>query len=100
MTTRKPLLRNKNLIKGLLLGLIILTANEYARHTWDIPSRARLIALGLEERPYVYRALVPWLAHVLVILGVSPELALTIIVVVSAVALLYGIKYLFASSRS
>jgi hypothetical protein len=42
---------------------------------------------------------VPWLAHLLVIIGMTPEAALTVLVVGSAIGLLYGIKYLFATFR-
>ena len=87
------------LIKSLLLGVVVLTAREYARWTFDNLARAQMIALGLEEKPFVYRALVPWLAHVLVMLGMRADLALSVIVVLSAVGLVYGIKYLLTAFR-
>lgn len=87
------------LIKSLLLGVVVLTAREYARWTFDKLARAQMIALGLEEKPFVYRALVPWLAHVLVMLGMRADLALSVIVVLSAVGLVYGIKYLLTAFR-
>ena len=77
----------------------MLTAREYARWTFDNVSRAQMIVMGLEERPFVYRALVPWLAHVLVMLGLRADLALTVIIVLSAVGLMYGIKYLLTAFK-
>jgi len=87
-------------IKAILLLAVILTAGEYARWTYFADSRwARAIVLELQEKPFVYRALVPWLAHLLALLGLSNESALTIVVVCSAIGLLYGIKYLLAAFR-
>lgn len=88
----------QNLIKGSLLLMVIVTAREYARWTFD-PAWAPGIVAGLQEKPFVYRALIPWLAHLLVILGLRADLALTLLVVLSALGLLYGIKYLLASFR-
>ena len=86
-------------VQIIMLFVVILTAREYAYWTFNNFSTADVIVTGLEEKPYVYRALVPWLAHVLVIIGMSPEAALTVVVVLSAIGLVYGIKYLFAAFR-
>jgi hypothetical protein len=86
-------------VKLLLIGVVIVTAREYARVTWDQVWRAEVIVLGLDEKPYVYRALVPWLAHLLVLLGLRADVALTVIVILSAIGLVYGIKYLLAAFR-
>lgn len=91
--------RRQSWLRWLLLGVVVLTAREYARWTFDNLSRAQMIVGGLEDRPYVYRALVPWLAHALVMLGLRADLALTVIVVLSAVGLVYGIKYLLSAFR-
>jgi hypothetical protein len=87
------------LLRWLLIGVVVLTAREYAQWTFDNLSRAQMIVMGLEERPYVYRALVPWLARVLVMLGLRADMALMIVVILSAIGLVYGIKYLFAAFR-
>lgn len=86
-------------LRWLLLGVVVLTAREYAHWTFDNLSRAQMIVMGLEERPYVYRALVPWLAHLLVMLGLRADVALTVLVILSAVGLVYGIQYLLKSFR-
>ncbi len=86
-------------VKATLLLVVIVTAREYAHYTFDQVWRAEVIALSLEEKPYVYRALVPWLAHMLVLLGMRPEMALTLLVILSAIGLVYGIKYLLAAFR-
>ena len=86
-------------MRWLLLGIVVLTARQYAQWTFDNLSRAQMIVMGLEERPYVYRALVPWLAHVLVRLGLRADVALMIVVILSAIGLVYGIKYLFTAFR-
>ena len=90
----------RGLLRWLLLGVVVLTAREYARWTFDDLSRAQMIVMGLEEKPFVYRVLVPWLAHVLGLLGLRADVALTMIIVLSAIGLVYGIKYLFAAFRS
>jgi len=90
---------HQRLVRWLLIGVVVLTAREYAYWTVHNFSTADVIVMGLEEKPYVYRALVPWLAHLLVIIGMTPEAALTVLVVGSAIGLLYGIKYLFATFR-
>ncbi len=89
----------KYLIQGIIIAVVIVIAHEYAQWTFDNPDRARQIAMGLEERPFVYRALVHWLAYPLVKLGMSPSQALTLVVILSAIGLLYALKYLFASFR-
>ncbi len=86
-------------IRAVLLGLVIFTAHEYGQWTYDSLSRAQIIVGGLEERPYVYRMLVPWLADRLVVLGLRADLALLLLVILSAIGLFYGIKYLLAAFR-
>ena len=90
--------RNK-LIKGLLLLVVVLVAREYAHYTYITSEMARNIVYSLYERPYVYRALVPWLAYLLTGLGISPEMALTLVVVCTAIGLLYALLYLFHSLK-
>jgi len=92
--------RNKNLFtKGLLLLVVGLTARQYAQWAYQNQTKAEWIVFGLEIRPYVYRALVPFLARILVTLGMGAEQALTVVVVASAIGLVYGIQYLFQSFR-
>jgi len=86
-------------VKRVLIGIVGLTAFEYSRVTFDNLAWAQLIVMGLEQKPYVYRALVPWLAHLLVMLGLQADVALTIVVIASAFGLIYGIKYLLATFR-
>lgn len=88
-----------SLIKSFLLSVVVITAREYARWTFDNMSRAQMIVMGLEEKPFVYRALVPWLAQLLVALGLRPDLALTVIIVISAVGLVYGLQYLLTAFK-
>jgi hypothetical protein len=88
------------LTKGLLLVVVILTATTYAGWAFQNHIRAQWIVYGLEMRPYVYRAFVPILARILVAVGMGPELALTIVVVGSAVALIYGLQYLIKAFGS
>src|SRR3989304_10509408 len=90
---------SQRLVRWLLIGVVVLTAREYAYWTVHNFSTADMIVMGLEQKPYVYRALVPWLAHLLVIIGMTPEAALTVLVIGSAIGLLYGIKYLFVTFR-
>lgn len=87
-------------LKVSLLTTVILTAQQYAHWAYQNRIRAEWIVYGEEIRPYVYRALIPFLARILVFLGMGPEQALTIVVVVSAIGLVYGIQYLIRSIRS
>ncbi len=77
----------------------MLTAKQYAQWAFQNLTRAEWIVFGLEIRPYVYRALVPFVSRVLVFLGMGPKQALTVVVVASAIGLLYGIKYLVGSFK-
>lgn len=87
------------ILRVILLGVVILSAYQYAQQTFESLPRAQMIMMGHEEKPYVYRALVPWLARLLVTLGLPADAAFTVIIVLSALGLLYGIKYLLASFR-
>jgi len=92
--------RNALLIRSALLCVVMLTALEYARWTYlDNLVKAQIIVLGFEEKPYVYRALVPWLAHVLVTLGLRADLALNVVIVLSAIGLFYAIKHLLTAFK-
>ena len=86
-------------VKLILLSVVVATAREYAQWTFDNLTRGQMIVMGLEEKPFVYRALVPWLAHVLVILGLRADVALTVLVILSAVGLVYGIQYLLSAFK-
>ncbi len=91
------LLNRARLIKGLLLALVALAAREYAHYTYLTGELARAIVSSTEERPYVYRVLVPWLTWSLTRLGFTPETAITIVIVCLAIGLLYALLYLFHS---
>ncbi len=89
----------KRFIRWMLIVAVAVSAHEYARLTIHREWTAEAIVMGLEGRPFVYRTLVPWLAHLLVWTGLSPDMALTIVVVLSAIGAMYGIQYLFRSFR-
>lgn len=82
----------------LLICVLVVSAWSYAKSTFDGLTQAQVIVMGLQEKPFVYRALVPWLAHLLVIIGFRANMALSIVIVCSAVGLFYGIKYLLPPS--
>jgi hypothetical protein len=84
-------------VKMLLMAILMYVAVEYSYWTWDIPTRAEAIVMGLEDRPYVYRSLVPVAARMLVWMGLEPGAALTMVVVVSMIGLFYGLNYFFKS---
>lgn len=89
----------RRITKGLLLLMVALTAGQYARWTFENTLLAQMIVFGLEDRPFSYRALVPWLAHLLVGIGLNPSQALTALIVLSAIGLVYGIEYLITATR-
>lgn len=64
---------NNKAFKLLLLAIVTLAANEYAR---SFDWLAEYYVQGLEDRPYVYRTLIPSLAHLLWSLGLSAQIAL------------------------
>jgi hypothetical protein len=80
--------------------LVCLVAWQYAQWTWQRDDRyAMLIALSLEERPFVLRALIPWLARGLMKLGLAASTALNVLVMLSALGLFYGLDFLKKSLR-
>lgn len=80
--------------KWVVFLVVIAVAMEYGFWTWDTPERAEQIALGLEGRPFVYRALIPFLARILIWVGLPAEVALQGLVVLSAIGLVFALKYL------
>ncbi len=86
------------LVSALLV--VIVVAMEYARITFDTAETARRFIHGMTLRPYVYRTLVPWLARLLVWMGLPDDVALTVVIVCSAIGLFYGIKYFLSSFRT
>lgn len=92
--------RGKGLgVRALVLAVVIGIAWQYAHWSWDEQWMAEGMVMGWEQRPYVYRALVPALARGLMSLGLDAGTALSIVMVVSAVVLVYGIVFLFKSVR-
>jgi hypothetical protein len=79
-------------LKAILLLVVILTAREYARSTYD-DSRvwAEMILLGLEERPYVLRVLMPLLARLFWMANMPADEAIKLVIVLSAMAFVYAI---------
>jgi len=54
------------------------------------------VIYSLEPTPYSYRVLMPWIARSLVwMLGISANTALMVVIVLSSIALLYALWYLF-----
>lgn len=85
-------------VRTLLLGLVALGAQEYARWCYGGSlETATMIVYGLNDRPYVYRALVPWLARCLAALGMRADVALSTVVVLSAIGLVYAIQFFLTS---
>jgi hypothetical protein len=83
-----------------VLVSVALAANEYARAMiYNSSAYAFVIVHGTYERPYVYRALMPWLAQGLVALGFREDIALSMVVVCSAIGLVYAIQYFLSSFR-
>lgn len=90
----------KNRSRLFALLLLCVVAWQYAHWTWKTHVHAEQIALSLEGKPFVLRALVPWLARGLMWLGFTAETALTILIILFAVGLYYGLDYLQKSFRS
>jgi hypothetical protein len=88
------------LLKGLLLSITAATAWQYAHWTYEKQEWAGRIVNGLDDRPFVYRVLIPWLAQILVWMGLQPYQALSVLIILSAIGLVYAIKYLLRSVRS
>ena len=94
---KRSVFSSQRSVKAILFGVLVVTAYQYSRATFDKLVWAELITKGFEERPFAYRALVPWLAHLLVILGMRADWALSLVIILSAIGLFYGIQYLLAS---
>jgi hypothetical protein len=90
---------SKRFFRGYLLVFVAVTASAYAHWTWRTSEHAVQIALSLEGKPFVYRALVPWLARGLMALGLAAETALSVLVILSAIGLFYGLDFLRRSLR-
>ena len=89
----------RTLSRAYALSVIVISAWVYAGAAWPDSEKANQIALGLEGKPFVYRALVPWLALFLMKLGLAAEPALSIVIVLSAIGLFYGLQFLAKSIR-
>ena len=92
---------SQRLVRWLLIGLVVLTAWQYCAE-WigeDTLLQAEALVLGLNEKPYVYRALVPFVARLVWMMGLRADLALALVVILCAVGLVYGIKYLITAFR-
>lgn len=85
-------------IRLLMLAFITFGAREYA--LWcinDSLRQAKMIVYGTYPRPYVYRALIPWVARYLNELGFREDVAVIIAIIASAIGLVYAIQYLLSS---
>lgn len=82
-----------------MFSIVAVLGWEYARWTYATAARAQQIVFGLEEKPFVYRALVPFVAWLLVQTGIPAELALRIVITLSVCGLFYAFLYLFRSFK-
>lgn len=83
-----------------LLVSVGIGAWQYARSTfYGSLEHAEMIVYGLNSRPYVYRALVPWLARCLTELGLRADVALSVVVVLCAIGAVYAFEYFFLSFK-
>lgn len=85
------------IVKVVLLAVVAAMALEYIGFAIDHPEYSRAIVMGQDDRPYVYRALVPFVARCLTWTGMRADVALTVVVVSSAIGLVYGLIYFFSS---
>jgi len=92
--------KGAKVVKAGALMVVALVAWEYARSTYVTLEVAQIWVYGLGERPYVFRTLVPWAARPLVWLGLREDVALSTVVIFSAIGLVYGIKYFISSFRA
>lgn len=84
--------------RGLMVLLLVaILLPEYARWMIQNETRAGWMVRGEEIRPYVYRALVPFVGRVLTWLGLSPMQAMSVAVILSAIGLFCGLIYFFKS---
>ena len=83
----------------LALVLVSVVGWEYGHWTWRTSARAETIVFGLEGKPFVFRALIPWMAQGLMMLGMPAEWALQALVILWAIGLFYGLDYLTKSVR-
>jgi hypothetical protein len=82
------------LARGLVLVSLGAVAFGYASIVfWSVPN-AEAIALSAMPRPYVYRTLMPWLAHGLVAVGLRADAAIVVLLFLAAIGLVYAIKFL------
>jgi hypothetical protein len=84
---------NRRSASVMLVILLLLILHEYAEWTYQNDIRAVWIVFGTEMRPYSYRALIPLLGRVLVIIGIRPTDALMVLVMLSGIGLVYGLIY-------
>lgn len=92
-------MHRNNLVKGLVLLVVALAAREYAHFTFFTSEMAKLIVYSQQDRPFVYRTFVPWLAYGLTRFGFSPETALSMVIACMAIGFLYALVFFFNSFR-
>lgn len=87
----------RNQSSKVLLVLVVLVAAWQYTNTWtyQILELSGPIVFGLNKRPFVYRALVPLLARLLWMMGIPDHIAITVVVMLSAIGFLYALIYLF-----
>ena len=91
--------------RGIILARLLVLASAvavvyvYAGGVWYAEPYARAVIWGWEERPFVYRALVPWLGRGLMQLGFSATAALGTLVFVAAIGFYYAVKFLFQTFK-
>jgi len=82
------------LVVGIGLSFAILLLETGERYTAE--TAERIVHFEL-YRPTVYRVLVPALANGLTLLGLSAEISLTIMIVLSTLGLFHSVKYLYGN---
>jgi hypothetical protein len=85
---------------ALIVGTFLAVVYGYASGVWYAEPYARAVVLSWVERPFVYRTLMPWLARGLMSLGFSAVQAIGVVVFVSAIGLVYALKFLYDSFQS
>lgn len=86
--------------KTALLLMVAVVAWEYSRWCYQHSLwLAMQVVYGLDDRPFVYRALVSWMALGLVKLGLREDIALSIVVVFWAIGFVYALDLFLNGKR-
>jgi len=87
-------------LRASLLLMVGCVAWEYSRWCYQHSLwLAMQIVHGLDERPFVYRALVSWMALGLVKLGLREDTALSAVVIFWAICFVYALEFFLDGRR-